>query len=140
MKNRNADKLADILADNWVGLGWNGKRMDKAKSLADLKSPGNSLDNIEMGHMTVRIFGNTSGNRKRHGKEHGRRQGWQWKVSLDRRLRQAERQVESRSISNHKAAKVALENRRQPKAAQPERRQFCFLEAAALELNVAQRL
>ena len=60
VKNRNADKLADILADNWVGLGWNGKRMDKAKSLADLKSPGNSLDNIEMGRMTVRIFGNTA--------------------------------------------------------------------------------
>ena len=60
VKNRNAERLADILADNWVGLGWNGKRMDKAKSLADMKSPGNSLDNIEMGHMTVRIFGNTA--------------------------------------------------------------------------------
>jgi ketosteroid isomerase-like protein len=60
MKNRNADKLSDILADNWVGLGWNGKRMDKAKSLADLKSTGTSLDSIEMGHMTVRFFGNTA--------------------------------------------------------------------------------
>ena len=60
VKNRNADKLSDVLADGWVGLEWDGKTMDKAKMLADLKSPGNSLENIEMGHMRVRFFGNTA--------------------------------------------------------------------------------
>ena len=59
-KTKNAEKLADILADNWVALGWDGQRTDKAKALAEMKTPGNSLDNIEMGPMTVRIFGNTA--------------------------------------------------------------------------------
>ena len=59
-KNKNAEKLGDILADSWVALEWDGKRMDKAKALAEMKTPGNSLDNIEMGPMTVRIFGNTA--------------------------------------------------------------------------------
>ena len=60
IKAKNGEKLGDILADSWVGLGWDGKTSDKAKSLADMKSPGNSLDNIEMGPMKVRIFGNTA--------------------------------------------------------------------------------
>ena len=59
-KAKNAEKLGDILADGWVGLGWDGKRTDKAKALAEMKTPGNSLDTIEMGPMTVRIFGNTA--------------------------------------------------------------------------------
>jgi len=59
-KTKNAEKLGDILADNWMALGWDGQRTDKAKALAEMKTPGNSLDNIEMGPMTVRIFGNTA--------------------------------------------------------------------------------
>jgi ketosteroid isomerase-like protein len=58
-KAKNGEKLGEILADGWVGLGWDGKTSDKAKALADLKAPGNSLDSIEMGPMKVRIFGNT---------------------------------------------------------------------------------
>ena len=60
VKAKNAEKLGDILADGWVGLGWDGKTPDKAKALADLKAPGNSLDSFEMGPMKVRIFGNTA--------------------------------------------------------------------------------
>jgi len=60
VKAKNADKLGEILADGWVGLSWEGKTADKAKALADLKVPGNSLDNIEMGPMKVRIFGSTA--------------------------------------------------------------------------------
>jgi len=60
MKAKNAGKLGDILADGWLGLEWDGKQQDKAKALADLKTPGYSLDSIEMGPMTVRIFGNTA--------------------------------------------------------------------------------
>ena len=59
-KTKNADKLADILADSWVELGWDGKTTTKAKALADMKAPGNSLDTIDMGPMKVRIFGNTA--------------------------------------------------------------------------------
>jgi hypothetical protein len=60
VKTGSADKLGDILADGWAGLGWDGKTSDKAKRLAELKSPGNSLDSIEMGPMKVRFFGNTA--------------------------------------------------------------------------------
>lgn len=59
-KNRNAEKLGDILADTWVGLGWDGKRMTKTKALAEVKSSNTSLDSIEMGPMTVRAFGNAA--------------------------------------------------------------------------------
>jgi ketosteroid isomerase-like protein len=60
VKAKNAEKLGEILADGWVGLGWDGKQSDKAKALADMKVPGNSLDSIEMGPMKVRTFGNTA--------------------------------------------------------------------------------
>ncbi len=59
-KTRNADKLGDILADGWEALDQDGKKFDKTKRLAGLKSPGNSLDSFEMGPMKVRIFGNTA--------------------------------------------------------------------------------
>ena len=57
-KTKDAAKLGEILADSWVGLGWDGKTSDKAKALADLKA--NSLDNVEIGPMKVRFFGNTA--------------------------------------------------------------------------------
>ena len=59
-KAKDAAKLGDILADSWTALTWDGKKEDKAKALADMKTPGNSLDSIEMGSMTVRIFGSTA--------------------------------------------------------------------------------
>lgn len=74
-RTKNVTKLAEILADNWVGLGWDGKQSDKAKALADLKSPANSLDNIEMGPITVRIFGSTAvvtGSDTEKSKEYGK--------------------------------------------------------------------
>ena len=52
-----AQTLVFIIA---VLLSWDGKTPNKAKALADLKAPGNSLDTIEMGPMKVRIFGNTA--------------------------------------------------------------------------------
>jgi ketosteroid isomerase-like protein len=59
-KSKDADKIAEILADSWTGINWDGQIEDKARALADLKSPGNSLDTIEMGPMKVRIFGSTA--------------------------------------------------------------------------------
>jgi uncharacterized protein DUF4440 len=74
-KTRNVDKLRGILADGWVGIGWDGTTSDKAKALADLKSPGNSLDSVEMGTIVVRIFGNTAvvtGTDTEKSMEHGK--------------------------------------------------------------------
>lgn len=59
-KARDIKKLGEILADQWVGIGPDGKTSDKAKALEDVKAPGNSLDSYEMGPMEVRVFGNTA--------------------------------------------------------------------------------
>ena len=59
-KARDADKLAEVLSDGWVGVEWDGKVIDKAAALADIKAPGNSLDSFEMGPMKVRFFGGTA--------------------------------------------------------------------------------
>jgi ketosteroid isomerase-like protein len=74
-KTKNADKLTEILADNWMGVGWDGQTSDKAKALADLKSPTNSLDSIQMGPMKVRFFGNVAvvtGSDTEKSKEYGK--------------------------------------------------------------------
>jgi ketosteroid isomerase-like protein len=60
VKAKDAAKLSEILADSWVGLGWDGKTTDKAQNLAELKAQGNSLDSFEMGPMRVRLFGNAA--------------------------------------------------------------------------------
>jgi len=75
IKARDAAKLGDILADSWVAIEWDGKTTPKAKALADLKKPENSLDEIEMGPMTVRVFGNTAvvtGSNTEKSKEDGK--------------------------------------------------------------------
>jgi ketosteroid isomerase-like protein len=59
-KTKDATKLGAILADSWTGIEYDGKMIDRAKALADLKVAGNSLDSIDMGEMTVRVFGNTA--------------------------------------------------------------------------------
>ena len=59
-KSKNTNKLAEILADDWMGIGWDGKTSDKAKAVADLKGPGYSFEAVEVGPMKVRFFGNTA--------------------------------------------------------------------------------
>src|ERR1022692_4880071 len=39
VKAKNAEKLGEILADSWAGLGWDGRRGGKAQGLAGLKGP-----------------------------------------------------------------------------------------------------
>jgi ketosteroid isomerase-like protein len=58
MKAKDQDKLGEILDDRWAGIGSDGKSTTKAEAVAHLKTPGYSLDSIEMGPMKVRIFGN----------------------------------------------------------------------------------
>ena len=73
-KTRNVEKLREILADAWVGIGPDGTKSDKAKAIEDLKSQANSLDSIELGPITVRVFGNTAivtGSDTEKSKEHG---------------------------------------------------------------------
>lgn len=60
LKAKDAAKLGDILADDWVSLTWDGRTMTRSEALAQLKAPGTSLDSVEMGPMNVRFFGSTA--------------------------------------------------------------------------------
>jgi hypothetical protein len=49
-----------ILADDWVGIDYDGIIIAKAQAMADLKSGTSTLTSEELGPMTVRAFGNTA--------------------------------------------------------------------------------
>jgi ketosteroid isomerase-like protein len=51
------DKLGQILADDWAGLGSDGARSTKKSYLADVKSGANKLESFEIGPMDVKVLG-----------------------------------------------------------------------------------
>lgn len=54
----NVDKIAPLIADDWIALGPDGKKVDKKQYLADFKSGAQKFASIEAGPMDVRVFGN----------------------------------------------------------------------------------
>jgi ketosteroid isomerase-like protein len=52
-----ADKVSQILADDWVGVGYNGARETKPHHLADMKSGTTKLLSFEFGPMDVKVLG-----------------------------------------------------------------------------------
>jgi ketosteroid isomerase-like protein len=56
-KARDLDKLSQILADDWSGLGSDGARSTKKQFLDDVKSGVNKLDSFEIGPMDVKVIG-----------------------------------------------------------------------------------
>ena len=59
-QTKDAGMLDGILAADWTGLEFDGKKIDKNQAMADLKSTDSTLQNITLGEMTVRVFGNTA--------------------------------------------------------------------------------
>jgi ketosteroid isomerase-like protein len=59
-KAKDPARLGEILADNWVGVDWDGTTSDRAAALAHLKMPGYGIESIEMGPLNVRFFGNVA--------------------------------------------------------------------------------
>jgi ketosteroid isomerase-like protein len=59
-KAGDVDKLGQILADDWVGLGYDGKKATKEESLADVKSGANKLESFELGPMEVKVLGSVA--------------------------------------------------------------------------------
>jgi hypothetical protein len=53
----NTDKLGQILADDWMGVGFDGKPESKKTVLADLKSGKLKLESVEFGPMDVKVLG-----------------------------------------------------------------------------------
>jgi uncharacterized protein (TIGR02246 family) len=59
-KAGDADKVNQILADDWVGVGYNGGKETKENHLADMKSGKFKLESFEFGPMEVKVLGNVA--------------------------------------------------------------------------------
>ena len=60
MKTGDADKLSHILADDWTGVGADGKAAMKKDSMADLKGGALKVTSFEFGNMEVKVLGNVA--------------------------------------------------------------------------------
>jgi uncharacterized protein (TIGR02246 family) len=56
-KAGDADKVNQILADDWVGVGYDGGKETKEHHLADMKSGKFKLESFEFGLMDVKVLG-----------------------------------------------------------------------------------
>jgi uncharacterized protein (TIGR02246 family) len=54
------DKVSQILADDWVGVGYDGSKENKQSHLADMKSGKAKLDSFEFGPMNVKVLGSVA--------------------------------------------------------------------------------
>ena len=57
-KAGDADKIGQLLADDWRGLLPDGRAVNKQQYLADYKSGAQKFESVEVGPMDVRVFGN----------------------------------------------------------------------------------
>lgn len=58
--DKDAKTLDQIMADDWVGLDYQGNANTKAQAIANLKSGSSSTQSIELGPMKVRVFGDAA--------------------------------------------------------------------------------
>jgi uncharacterized protein (TIGR02246 family) len=80
----NADKVSEILADDWIGVGYDGTKETKQKHLADMKTGTAKLASFEFGPMDVKVLGsvavvqgsNTEKNTASDGKESSGKFAW----------------------------------------------------------------
>jgi uncharacterized protein (TIGR02246 family) len=59
-KAGDADKLSQIIADDWVALGPDGSTVTKSAFIADYKSGKSKVETFEIGPMTVKVMGNVA--------------------------------------------------------------------------------
>jgi ketosteroid isomerase-like protein len=60
MKAGDVDKLSQVIADDWTGLGYDGKKSTKQSYLADIKSGSSKIESFEFGPMDVKVLGNVA--------------------------------------------------------------------------------
>jgi ketosteroid isomerase-like protein len=56
-KAADVDKLSEIVADDWSGLGSDGTRSTKKQFLNDVKSGTSKLESFDIGPMNVKLIG-----------------------------------------------------------------------------------
>ena len=54
------DKLSQILADDWKGIGYDGSKATKQEFLADVKSGAEKIESFEFGPMDVKVIGSVA--------------------------------------------------------------------------------
>jgi uncharacterized protein (TIGR02246 family) len=54
------DKLNQILADDWVAIGYNGSKETKQSFLANVKSGADKMTSFEFGPMDVKVLGDVA--------------------------------------------------------------------------------
>jgi uncharacterized protein (TIGR02246 family) len=60
VKAGDADKVTEILADDWIGVGYDGARETKKNHLAEMKSGTAKLESFEFGPMDVKVLGSVA--------------------------------------------------------------------------------
>jgi ketosteroid isomerase-like protein len=60
MKAADIDKLGQVLADDWTGIGFGGSKATKMSYLADVKSGAMKLESFEFGPMDVKVMGSVA--------------------------------------------------------------------------------
>ena len=75
--------LNRIMAKDWVGVDFKGVTTTKAESIAELKAGESKNESVEMGDMTVRVYGNSAvvigsdtEKSRYHGKDSSGRYSW----------------------------------------------------------------
>jgi ketosteroid isomerase-like protein len=59
-KAADADKLGQILADDWIGLGTDGKTTNKNDFIAGYTSGKSKMESFDFGAMSVKVMGNVA--------------------------------------------------------------------------------
>ena len=59
-KASDTDKLGQILADDWAGIGYDGSKQTKQSILADVKSGAIKFESYEFGPMDVKVLGSVA--------------------------------------------------------------------------------
>jgi uncharacterized protein (TIGR02246 family) len=54
------DKVSQILADDWIGVGYDGSKENKQSHLEDMKSGKAKLESFEFGPMDVKVLGSVA--------------------------------------------------------------------------------
>ena len=54
------NRLSQLLADDWTGIGYDGSKETKQSLLADMKSGASKLESFEFGPMDVKVLGNVA--------------------------------------------------------------------------------
>jgi len=59
-KSRNVEKLGQIIADDWIGVGYDGNKTNKQDFINGVKSGASKLESFTFADMDVKVIGNVA--------------------------------------------------------------------------------